>query len=97
LAGPTTNLVLSIIGILIILIYSKLLGLSLNDIFYTTSLVNSFWIQFSMINIVLAIFNLIPIPPLEGFRIIKVIWVNLAQKIEKYTLYISIGFLIFIL
>ncbi|MBU1758281.1 M50 family metallopeptidase [Patescibacteria group bacterium] len=56
-----------------------------------------FWIQFSFINIALAIFNLIPIPPLDGFRLVKMFRWKAGEIIEKYTLYISIAFLIIIL
>jgi Zn-dependent protease len=56
-----------------------------------------FWVKFSMINIILAVFNLIPIPPLDGFSIIKMISYKFANFVEKYTLYISIFFLILIL
>jgi len=56
-----------------------------------------FWIKFAIINIILAVFNLIPIPPLDGFRIVKMISYKFAMMIEKYTLYISILFLILIL
>jgi len=69
---PATNLILAIIWIFIILIYSKILWLPITSIFQSNiDIINIFWIKFSIINIALAIFNLIPIPPLDGFRIIK--------------------------
>jgi Zn-dependent protease len=43
-----------------------------------------------MLNIGLAVFNLIPIPPLDGFRIVKIISVKFATMIEQYTRYIMI-------
>ncbi|MFA5748104.1 MAG: site-2 protease family protein [Candidatus Absconditabacterales bacterium] len=98
LAGPAMNLVLAIIGVVIIMIYSRIIGLSINGIFMNNiDIVNGFRINFSIINIALAIFNLLPIPPLDGFRLIKMFWRKLGEMIEKYTLYISIFFLIFIL
>ncbi len=98
LAGPATNLVLAIVWILIILIYSKITWVWMNGILMARfDLIIMFWIQFSFINIALAIFNLIPIPPLDWFRLIKMFRREAAKVIEKYTLYISIFFLIMIL
>lgn len=98
LAWPATNLILSTIWIIIILIYSKILGYSITSILQTnTDIVNIFRLKFSIINIALAIFNMIPIPPLDGFRIIKMLRFKASQIIEKYTIYISIAFLLIIL
>jgi Zn-dependent protease len=98
LAWPAMNLVLAIIGVVIIMIYSRIIWLSINGIFMNNiDIVNWFRINFSIINIALAIFNLLPIPPLDWFRLIKMFWRKLWEMIEKYTLYISIFFLIFIL
>ena len=40
---------------------------------------------------------MIPIPPLDGFRLIKMISYNFAKFVEQYTVYISIFLLILIL
>ena len=75
LAGPATNLIMAIVGILVMLIYAKLMGGTPNDIFLSTNdLMINFWISFSYLNIALAIFNLIPIAPLDGYRLIKIRW-----------------------
>ena len=50
-----------------------------------------------MINIGLAVFNMIPIPPLDWFRLVKIVANKFAANIEKYTRYIALGFLILIL
>jgi Zn-dependent protease len=85
LAGPATNLILAIIGILIILIYAKLMGWTLNDIFLDkVDLMITFWMNFSFLNIALAIFNLIPIAPLDGYRLIKIRWHKGAEFMERY-------------
>ena len=98
LAWPATNIVLAIIGVIITFIYMKILGLSVNTIFMNSwDVVTSFWVSFSMINITLAIFNLIPIPPLDGFRLIKMLARKFWNMIEKYTMFISIFFLIILL
>jgi len=46
-----------------------------NDIFLNSGdpMIN-FWINFNFLNIALAIFNLIPIAPLDGYRLIKIWW-----------------------
>jgi Zn-dependent protease len=48
---------------------------------------NSFWMTFVYLNIALAIFNLIPIFPLDGYRIIKMFWKKASDKMEQYPLY----------
>lgn len=98
LAWPATNLVLATGWIIILLIFAKIFGMWINDIFLNNyNALMMFWVKFSMINIILAIFNLIPIPPLDGFRIIKMISYKFASFVERYTIYISIFFLILIL
>lgn len=98
LAGPAMNLVLAIIGMIIILIYSKIVGVAPTDIFVMNQLdpMNMFWILFAQINIVLAVFNLIPIFPLDGYRFVKMFWKKASDKMEQYPMY-SIIWLILIL
>lgn len=84
LAGPATNFVLAILGILIILIYVKIIWGTPNDIFMNnTDIMINFWIHFSLLNISLAIFNLIPIAPLDGYRLIKIRWHKWAEFMER--------------
>jgi len=98
MAWPAMNLMLSIGSIILLLIFAKISWMWINDIFLGQyNFVMSFLIQFSMLNIMLAVFNLLPIPPLDWFRIVKMISYNFAMFVEKYTLYISIFFLIMLL
>lgn len=98
LAWPAMNLVLAIIGIFVMLVSAKLTWAWLENIMTGNYwFVTSFLMQFSMINITLAVFNMIPLPPLDGFRIVKIISLKFAEKIEKYTQYIVIAFLILVL
>lgn len=85
LAWPATNFVLAIVWILILLIYAKVMGGTPNDIFLSNwdPMIN-FWINFSFLNIGLAIFNLIPIAPLDGYRLIKIRWYKGAEFMERY-------------
>lgn len=95
LAGPATNFILALVGIIVILSYSKIMGIPFTDIFLNNlDLMNMFWIQFSFINIALAIFNLIPIYPLDGYRFIKITWKSLSDRMEAYPLYSMVGLIV---
>ena len=97
LAWPAMNLVLAIIGIFVMLVSAKLTWTWLENIMTGNYwFVTSFLMQFSMINITLAVFNMIPLPPLDGFRIVKIISLKFAEKIEKYTQYIVFAFLVLV-
>jgi Zn-dependent protease len=64
-AGPTSNMVMALLGCIPIW-----LGL-VNFAFSSTADFPAFLLsQFIWLNVVLAIFNLIPIPPLDGFKIL---------------------------
>jgi Zn-dependent protease len=99
LAWPATNLALAIIGIIVILAYSRIIGLPLTDIFTMNQLdpMNTFRILFSEINIMLAVFNLIPIWPLDGHRLIKIFWKWLSDKMERYPLYSMLAVILIVI
>lgn len=94
LAGPATNLLLAIVGMLVSLIYVKLmwwtvlqLGQALFNIIYnwviTLDPMVNFWGFFIGLNIALAIFNLIPIAPLDWYRLIKIWRHTWAERMER--------------
>lgn len=98
LAWPATNIALAVTAILIILLYASITWLRQMDIVINGwDMIIQFWMLFAFINIALAVFNMMPIPPLDGFRIIKTFAPKLARYMQKYSMYIGIFFLILIL
>lgn len=85
-AGPFSNLVTATVGIIIFLLFKAIILKSILFSFLVISLI--------FVNIILAVFNLIPVPPLDGSRILKGMLRGDAlqnfQKIEPY------GFIILI-
>lgn len=81
LAGPLSNLGLCLIGILLNILFK-------NTNIYLEIFCSYFW----MINLGLCIFNLLPIPPLDGSKVL-----GLFLKGETYKGYLNHQFLGFIL
>lgn len=73
-AGPASNLCMALIGGIFLLLYVHIVGYGwLYSFDYNAELYfGLFFIYFIQINIVLMIFNLIPVPPLDGSRIVAV-------------------------
>lgn len=89
LAGPASNFVMAIAASIIynVLFAEQLIGL--NPISSVgVELLNTALIAFMYVNVVLMLFNLLPIPPLDGSRIIKVIMPKNLQyywdRLENY-------------
>lgn len=93
LAGPASNIILWILWILVLFLYWALFSVPLQKLL-ESDLVGNFWITFSMLNFWLAVFNLIPIPPLDGYRLIKVFSHKAWEFMEQY---MGIIFIIFLL
>ncbi|MDP4104940.1 MAG: site-2 protease family protein [Bacillota bacterium] len=88
IAGPLSNLILTALAFLIWYSLVKV-GATANF----PSSVADFFNLFIQLNIVLFIFNLLPFPPLDGYRIIEDLVPNRARA--KMTQYESYGSLIF--
>ena len=73
LAGPVSNLIMGFIGLLLYCIVAAVFGGVGNMPAFSVSLVSSlleFLYIFTTLNISLAVFNLLPIPPLDGSRLL---------------------------
>ncbi|MCL2540578.1 MAG: site-2 protease family protein [Firmicutes bacterium] len=68
LAGITVNLILGIAGVALCILFQYLMGAVDYNVFYYFF---QFFYLFSIINFILAIFNLLPIYPLDGFMFIS--------------------------
>jgi Zn-dependent protease len=87
LAGPTSNLIMAGVG---------------TGIFHLTFGINEilslFLISFVIINIVLMIFNLLPIPPLDGHKVVRALLPESIryywESIERFSPFLLIGVVI---
>jgi len=82
-AGPLTNILLAVVFALL----SRLIP--------DTSLLYSAVIQIVFINVILAFFNLLPIPPLDGFSFIAlIVGQDTMYRIKSFGSFMLIGLLI---
>ena len=89
-AWPVMNLVLAFFGMLIMMVYGKIMWIGVQDLLSVNwDFVIMFWQMFIIMNICLAVFNMIPLPPLDGYRLIKIFWKKGAQRMEKNIMRIS--------
>lgn len=88
LAGPLTNFIVAIVSMIIIGFILKFANSSLT-IF---DIINTFLLILAIINIGLGVFNLIPIPPLDGSKILGSFLKG--QVYEQYMKYQQYGFII---
>lgn len=87
LAGPLMNFLLAIFSIIITAIFVKV-----NAYSNVLIIIYNFLLYFSVINLGLGLFNLIPIPPLDGSRILGAFLKD--DTYEQYMKYERYGFII---
>lgn len=93
-AWPAMNLLLAFFWMFVMMVYAKVVWLWIQDLFlWNSDFVLLFWQLFITLNIWLAVFNMIPLPPLDGFRLIKIFWKKWAAWMEKN---MSLIFLVFV-
>lgn len=101
LAGPLSNLILAFLGsFFYVLSYFTLIGLPETSgfLFNVCDIWNLFNFYFVWLNISLALFNLLPIPPLDGSNILLSFLPSKAQEVVyKYQRYVSLGFFVLLL
>lgn len=73
LVGPMTNVVLAAIGGFVLHLSIASHAQTINGVLYVTSvpLLARIALDFGVVNIILAVFNLIPIPPLDGSAVVE--------------------------
>ena len=88
IAGPVSNLIMSFIAMII---YRVLLFVGLANGSYPTVAMNVFALVVTL-NLSLAVFNLLPIPPLDGSRIFNLFMSEKTYfKVMKYEKYVFVG------
>lgn len=87
LSGPLMNFLLAIFSIIIMAIFVKV-----NAYSNVLIIIYNFLLYFSVINLGLGLFNLIPIPPLDGSRILGAFLKD--DTYEQYMKYERYGFII---
>ncbi len=93
IAGPVSNLLLAAIGAFL---YFLLLSLGLLD--GAGDILMRLLNQFVYFNVLLFVFNLLPIPPLDGYRIIEdLVPVHTRAKMTQYEQYGTLIFLILVI
>lgn len=96
LAGPAANILLGFIGCFLYTLSVNFIRVAVGSfIYYIAYAWINFIFYFGWLNIALALFNLIPLPPLDGSRIFLIFLPEKAYfSVMKYEREISLGFLI---
>ncbi len=81
-AGPVSNLLLAVVGAVFVRIFYS------GQTWGTLSFVEELAITFVVFNVLLFVFNLIPLPPLDGFAVLSSLapsgWYNVIEMLSRY-------------
>ena len=104
-AGPLSNFLLAAVAIIVLLIIKVTAPESIRQLFYAVqgatfapgalAPLNYVLFQFALVNVLLGVFNLIPIPPLDGSGVVVSVVGDPAARL--YQILAPFGFLILIL
>ncbi|UFX83449.1 site-2 protease family protein [Candidatus Absconditicoccus praedator] len=97
-SGPFINFFIAIIAVLLIVTYS-FFWLEIThpaNINVEENSILLFLYLTAFINIILAALNILPIPPLDGFRLVKFFYPESSKIIEKYGIYLAFGLILLI-
>lgn len=93
LAGPLSNIVVATVSMFLLYLVAFLFGLDNAVVFYAYM----FFYYIAQINVSLAVFNLIPIPPLDGSRLLSAFLPDkYYYKLMQYERYLFIAVLVLI-